>query len=226
MEADLWIVVGLGNPGPRYEGNRHNIGFMVAEALYRRGRHLQWRSSTRFEAELAKGALGRHDVVLVKPQTFMNLSGRSVGPLARFYRVPPERLIVIHDDVDLEPGRLKVKAGGGDGGHKGIRSTAQELGAADFIRIRCGVGRPEVGEVTDYVLRDFTDGEREILEDEIKRAASAVTTVMNRGLREAMNRYNRPPAAKKVQKKEAPQTPGAADEQNPEEEAARSDTTS
>ena len=137
--------------------------------------------------------------------------------------VTREGQLVIHDDVDLEPGRLKVKVGGGDGGHKGVRSTTEVLGEADFVRIRCGVGRPEVGEVTDHVLRDFAEEERELLEEEIKRAAGAVTTVMRRGLRDAMNKYNRLPAA---EKKESTREGGAETEREtrPNEEAATGET--
>jgi len=129
-------------------------------------------------------------VLLAKPQTYMNLSGRTVGPLARFYRIEPANVIAIHDDVDLPLGRLKVKQGGGDGGHKGIRSVTQELGSPDFVRIRFGVGRPARGDVTDFVLSDFADSEREAVAAEVDRASDAVTAVITRGLRAAMNSYN------------------------------------
>jgi PTH1 family peptidyl-tRNA hydrolase len=193
QESALWMVVGLGNPGPSYRANRHNVGFMVAERL---GEGLDWRSSGRFEAQLAKGRVESQSVLMVKPQTYMNLSGRSVGPLARFYGIEPANVIAIHDDVDLPLGRLKVKRGGGDGGHKGIRSVAQELGSPDFIRIRFGVGRPARGDVTDFVLSDFADSEREEVAAQVERAADAVTAVITRGLRAAMNSHNADPKAK------------------------------
>jgi len=190
QESQLWLVVGLGNPGPNYQGNRHNVGFMVADRLYDRGEGLDWQSSGRFEAQLAKRRFENQPVLLVKPQTYMNLSGRTVGPLARFYRIEPANVIAIHDDVDLPLGRLKVKQGGGDGGHKGIRSVTQELGSPDFVRIRFGVGRPVGGDVTDFVLSDFADSEREAVAAQVDRASEAVTAVITRGLRAAMNSYN------------------------------------
>jgi PTH1 family peptidyl-tRNA hydrolase len=198
--ADLWMLVGLGNPTPRYQGNRHNVGFMVLDALASGEGDLDWRSSSRFEAEVAKGRFGGQAVVLAKPQTFMNLSGRAVAGVAHFYDVPVERILAIHDDVDLELGRLRIKAGGGDGGHKGIRSMAQELGSPGFIRVRFGIGRPEVGEIEDFVLRDFGGTERELVDEAIKRAVDAVETTLNQGLREAMNRHNGPLETNEVEK--------------------------
>ncbi len=192
MGSDLWMLVGLGNPGRRYQGNRHNVGFMVVEALAASGEGLEWRSSSRFDAEVAKGLLGGQAVLLVKPQSYMNLSGRPAAGLAHFYEVPVERILAVHDDVDLEVGRLRIKAGGGDGGHKGVRSLAQELGSPGFVRVRFGIGRPQVGEVEDFVLRDFESRERELVEEAIRRAVEAVETTMNLGLREAMNRHNGP----------------------------------
>jgi len=188
-ESALWIVVGLGNPGSTYQGNRHNVGFMVADRLAE-GSSLQWQRSERFAAELCRGRLARAEVLLVKPQTYMNLSGRSVAPLAQFYDVPIGQIAVVHDDVDLELGRLKVKAGGGDGGHKGLRSLGQELGSPEFVRIRVGVGRPVQGDVTDHVLQDFSAEEQAPVADQVGRAADAVIAILTRGLRSAMNTYN------------------------------------
>ena len=196
MDSTLWMVVGLGNPGRQYEGTRHNIGFMVADALAQKA-DLQWRSSSRFEAHYSKGVVARRQVVLVKPQTYMNLSGQAVQALAHFYGVETGQIVAVHDDVDLEPGRLKVKSGGGDGGHKGIRSMAGTLGSPVFFRVRCGIGRPEVGDVTNYVLHAFSDEEAEQLENQIVRASRAVSCLMTRGLRDAMNRFNRPLRPKK-----------------------------
>lgn len=186
------MVVGLGNPGTPYRDNRHNVGFMVADALCDAA-SLRWEPSQRFEAELAKGRLRGRPLVLVKPQTYMNLSGTSAGPLARFYRVDPQHVVAVHDDVDLDLGRLRIKAGGGDGGHKGVRSLAQDLGSPDFVRVRVGVGRPGRGDVTDHVLGDFSAEERILAEQQVRRAAEAVLDVMARGLRHAMNTYNASP---------------------------------
>jgi PTH1 family peptidyl-tRNA hydrolase len=217
-QSTLWIVVGLGNPGPRYQGNRHNVGFMVVDLLRERGEDLLWRPSERFSCELAEGQLGPTQVVLVKPQTYMNLSGTSAGPLARFYNAEPERVVVIHDDVDLDLGRLKVKTGGGDGGHKGLRSLSHELGSSDYLRVRFGVGRPDLGDdVTDHVLADFTDEEREAVADQIERAAGAVTTIMREGMTAAMNRYNTAPKPKKTEETEKEQP---EQEQTPNSEQA------
>jgi peptidyl-tRNA hydrolase, PTH1 family len=192
VAAELWLLVGLGNPGRRYQGNRHNVGFLVADALASAGEDLQPRAASKFAGELAKGTLDGKQVLLLKPQTYMNLSGRSVAAVSRFYEVPLERMVVIHDDVDLELGRLRVKAGGGDGGHKGIRSMAQELGSPEFLRVRAGIGRPEVGEVEDFVLQDFRLEERAVVDEMVARAGEAVRAVLGGGLKEAMNRFNGP----------------------------------
>ena len=194
--AELWLVVGLGNPGRKYQGNRHNVGFMVADALAAAGSDLDWKSSSRFQAELAKGTLDGRAVVLVKPQTYMNASGRAVVAVAGFYGVELERIVAIHDDVDLELGRLRLKSGGGDGGHKGIASMAQDLGGAGFARVRFGVGRPAVGEVADFVLQDFRSEERELVGEQVGRAAEAVRVLLGEGLRVAMNRFNAAPRSK------------------------------
>ena len=193
MDSQLWMVVGLGNPGRQYEDTRHNIGFMVLDAMAHGEGGFCWKSSNRFEAVYSKGSLARQGIVLVKPQTYMNLSGRAVQPLAHFYSVDVDRIIAIHDDVDLEPGRLKVKSGGGDGGHKGIRSMIGTLGSPAFYRVRCGVGRPPRGDVTNFVLNDFYPEEQEQVKDQIDKAARAVACLITRGLKETMNRFNRPP---------------------------------
>ncbi len=195
MEAELWLVVGLGNPGDRYRYNRHNVGFMVVDAIAEGdgGFPWAWQSSRRFSAEHARGTLEGEKVLLVKPQTFMNLSGESVGPLARFYGVPSSRMIVIHDDVDLELGRMKVKQGGGAGGHKGLRSLDQHAGGPGYFRVRCGVGRPEFGDTANYVLGDFPGEEEEQRRALVKDAMAATHVLLKDGLRRAMNRFNKKP---------------------------------
>lgn len=205
MDADLWMVVGLGNPGHEYQQTRHNVGFMVLDTMAERG-DLDWKSSNRFEAQFAKGRVARQGTVLVKPQTYMNLSGRAVQPLANFYNVRVDHIIAVHDDVDLELGRLRVKAGGGDGGHKGIRSMAQLLGSPAFYRVRFGIGRPERGDVSGFVLHAFDAEEAEQVEQQVERAAKAVGCLMTRGLKDAMNRFNGP-----VKSKNKEQPPGEAD---------------
>jgi peptidyl-tRNA hydrolase, PTH1 family len=182
------LVVGLGNPGREHERDRHNVGWMVADELARRmdGR---WRA--KFSGQLAEVRLDALRLALLKPETFMNDSGRSVAAATRFFKVEPESLLVVHDDVDLEPGRLQARAGGGLAGHNGLRSLAQALGTQKFLRLRIGVGRPDRGDprsVADYVLSPF-----ELAEDVgalVSRAADAVETVAREGVEAAQQRFN------------------------------------
>jgi len=182
------LVVGLGNPGREHERDRHNVGWMVADELARRmdGR---WRA--KFSGQLAEVRLDAVRLALLKPETFMNDSGRSVAAATRFFKVEPESLLVVHDDVDLEPGRLQARAGGGLAGHNGLRSLAQTLGTQEFLRLRIGVGRPGRGDprsVADYVLSPF-----ELDEDVgalVSRAADAVETVAREGVEAAQQRFN------------------------------------
>src|SRR5919106_2793466 len=184
------LVAGLGNPGREYAGTRHNVGFMVADELARR-HAASFRS--KFSGEVTDLRLdGR--VALVKPQTFMNESGRSIGAAVRYFKVPPEALLVVHDEVDLEPGRLQVRLGGGLAGHNGLRSVAHHVGTSDFLRLRVGVGRPQRGDrrpVADFVLSPFpVDLDVEGL---VARAADAVELVATEGLEAAQQRFNERP---------------------------------
>jgi PTH1 family peptidyl-tRNA hydrolase len=182
------LVAGLGNPGREYAATRHNVGFMVADELARRLGG-SWRA--KFSGDLAEVRLDGLRLALLKPQTFMNESGRSVGAAVRFFKVEPESLLVVHDEVDLEPGRLQVRLGGGLAGHNGLRSVAQHVGTPDFARLRIGVGRPERGDprpVADFVLSEFPP-ELDV-ESLVARAADAVETVASEGLEEAQNRFN------------------------------------
>jgi PTH1 family peptidyl-tRNA hydrolase len=182
------LVVGLGNPGREYAGTRHNVGFMVAEELARRTGG-SWRG--KFSGELAEVRLDGMRLALLRPQTFMNESGRSVAAAVRFLKVEPEDLLVVHDEVDLDPGRLQVRLGGGLAGHNGLRSVAQQVGSPDFARLRIGVGRPERGDprpVADFVLSEFPP-ELDV-GALVSRAADAVESVAREGLEEAQNRYN------------------------------------
>jgi PTH1 family peptidyl-tRNA hydrolase len=182
------LVAGLGNPGRDYADTRHNVGFMVADELVRRHGG-SWRA--KFSGDLAEMRLDGLRLALLKPQTYMNESGRSVGSAVRFFKVEPEALLVVHDEVDLEPGRLQARLGGGLAGHNGLRSVAQQLGTGDFGRLRIGVGRPERGDprpVADFVLSPFAP---EVdLEGLVARAADAVETIAREGLEEAQNRFN------------------------------------
>ncbi len=150
-----YLIAGLGNPGPRYAATRHNIGFLVAEELVER---LGGSFRSKFSGRLAEVRDGDARLAILCPETFMNLSGRSVGPALRFYKLPPERLVVVHDELDLELGDVRTKAGGGLAGHNGLRSIAEAIGSQDFLRVRIGVGRPDRGEpvpVADWLLQPF-----------------------------------------------------------------------
>ncbi|MCY1021466.1 aminoacyl-tRNA hydrolase [Pyxidicoccus sp. MSG2] len=187
------LIVGLGNPGREYEQNRHNIGFMVVEALLPRARAQL--NQEKFAAKVGQGTLAGERVLFVEPQTYMNLSGRSVAEAARFYKVPVEDVLVIHDELDLPFGRLQLKAGGGSGGHNGLKSTVSSLGDEGFIRLRFGIGKPEGPNarerVAGYVLSNFDDGERRQLEELIGRSVDVTETWIRDGLSVAMNRFNR-----------------------------------
>ena len=182
------LVVGLGNPGREYERNRHNVGFMVVDELARR-HDGAWRS--KFSGRLADVRIDDHRVGLLKPETYMNESGRSVQAAAGFYKLEPDAILVVHDESDLETGRLQVRLGGGLAGHNGLRSVAQHLGTADFLRLRVGVGRPERGDrrpLADYVLGDFEPHEDP--DGIVARAAEAVETLDAGGLEAAQRQFN------------------------------------
>jgi PTH1 family peptidyl-tRNA hydrolase len=182
------LVVGLGNPGREHARDRHNAGWMVVDELARRHGG-SFRS--KFSGQLGEIRLGDLRLGLLKPETYMNLSGDSLGAAARFYKVPLESIAVVHDDVDLESGRLQVRLGGGLGGHNGLRSVKQGLGSADFLRTRVGVGRPGRSDrrpVADYVLSPFApEDDADAL---VARAADAVETLARDGLEEAQRRFN------------------------------------
>ena len=182
------LVAGLGNPGREYERTRHNAGWLVLDELARRHGG-SWRS--KFNGSLAEIRLDGSRLALLKPQTYMNESGRSVGAAARFFKAPAESLLVVHDDVDLEPGRLQARRGGGLAGHNGLRSLAQHLGTQDFLRLRIGVGRPGRGDprpVKDWVLSPFTPNEDP--DALIARSVEAVETIVREGLEAAQQRFN------------------------------------
>ncbi|HUG65397.1 MAG TPA: aminoacyl-tRNA hydrolase [Gaiellaceae bacterium] len=182
------LVAGLGNPGPRHERDRHNVGWMVVDELALRcGASFK----SKFNGRLADARIGGHRVALLKPETFMNESGRSIAAASRFYKVPIDAVLVVHDDVDLDVGRLQARAGGGLAGHNGLRSIAQVLGGADFQRLRVGVGRPGRGDprdVADFVLSPFEAHEDR--DDIVSRGADAVEVVVSEGLEEAQRRFN------------------------------------
>jgi PTH1 family peptidyl-tRNA hydrolase len=182
------LVVGLGNPGREYAGHRHNVGWMVVDELARR-HGVSWKG--KFNGQLAELRLDGHRVALLKPETFMNDSGRSVAAAARFYKLEPDAILVIHDEIDLESGRLQARRGGGLAGHNGLRSVAAHLKTPEFLRLRVGVGRPGRGDrrtAADYVLSNFqAEDDRDGL---VSRAADAVEMLDAEGLERAQAQYN------------------------------------
>jgi PTH1 family peptidyl-tRNA hydrolase len=188
--AEPLLVVGLGNPGPNYAATRHNLGFMVADRLAER-LHAGFKVHKRSGAEIVTGRLGGHSVVVAKPRCFMNESGRQIGPLAKFYSVPPVDVIVIHDDLDLDFGRVRLKVGGGEGGHNGLRSVAAALASKDFQRVRIGIGRP-LGrkDPAVFVLEKFSAAEKADVPTICEQAADATELLIELGLEPAQNRVH------------------------------------
>ncbi|HSA50147.1 MAG TPA: aminoacyl-tRNA hydrolase [Yinghuangia sp.] len=187
-DSGPWLVVGLGNPGPEYAGNRHNIGFMVADLLAERagGKF----KAHKARAQVVEGRLAGQRVVLAKPMTYMNLSGGPVTALRDFYKVPLDRIVVIHDELDIDFPVLRLKRGGGDNGHNGLKSITKSLGP-DYFRVRFGIGRPPGRmDVAAFVLRDFSSTERKGLDVEVDRAADAVESLLTDGLERAQSLYN------------------------------------
>ena len=182
------LIVGLGNPGQKYEKTRHNIGFEALRCLGDRwGIEI---SRGKFHGVYGTGEVRGVPVALLEPQTFMNLSGKSVQAAAKFFDVPPEEIIVFHDEIDLEPGKLKLKQGGGHGGHNGLRDMVKHLSSKEFIRVRMGVGRPEHGDVSGYVLSKFTPYEADLIDDLVQRACDAVETILREDLTAAQNAFH------------------------------------
>ena len=185
-----WVVAGLGNPGDEYARSRHNAGFMIVDRIAKaNGAKL---SRRKFKGLIAEITLAGKAAVLVKPQTFYNLSGECVAALLGYFKIAPERLIVVHDELDIEAGRLRIKQGGGDAGNRGVRSIAEALGATGFVRVRIGIGRPADPDEDnkDYLLTPMNAKERQEMESSLERAAGAVEAVAESGLERAMNRYN------------------------------------
>ncbi|NUR73130.1 MAG: aminoacyl-tRNA hydrolase [Hamadaea sp.] len=190
-----WLVVGLGNPGPQYAHNRHNVGFMVADLLAKRVGGSFARKTRGGVAEVAEGRLGygvdAPKLVLAKPMTYMNLSGGPVAALALFYKVPPAQVIAVHDELDIPYGQIRMKQGGGEGGHNGLRSMSKSLSTKDYLRLRFGIGRPPGRQdPADYVLSDFSAAERKELEFLVDRAADAVESLIVKGLEPTQNAYH------------------------------------
>ncbi|MGN6576116.1 MAG: aminoacyl-tRNA hydrolase [Nocardioides sp.] len=199
-ENGVWLIVGLGNPGPSYAGNRHNVGYRVADELASRiGSGFRPHKSGR--AEVVEGRLGGPmsgagsgggvRVVLARPRCYMNETGGPVSTLAKFYKVPVERVVAIHDELDIGFDTLRLKKGGGDNGHNGLRSMRASLGSGEFYRVRVGIGRPPGRQnPADFVLSDYSSAERKVLPFQVDRAADAIETLLTEGLDAAQSRYN------------------------------------
>jgi len=182
------VIVGLGNPGKRYDGTRHNVGFMVVDALAAGPGVSSFQS--RFEGDMAEWREGEEKTLLVKPETFMNLSGRCVRQVLDFYQVEPADLLVVCDDFNLPLGKLRFRARGTHGGHNGLRDIQSHLGTTDYPRLRVGVGAPEEGEAIDHVLGKFRPSEKPIIKDALERSVEGVLLWKSQGIEKCMNQYN------------------------------------
>jgi PTH1 family peptidyl-tRNA hydrolase len=184
------LIVGLGNPGIQYEQTRHNAGFMVVDKLA--GDFGIALSKNKYDVRYGRGVIEGHEVLLAKPMAFMNLSGPPVQKLAAYFRIPSGDMLIIHDDIDLAFGRLQIKEKGGHGGHKGLKSIINAVGEDEFVRLRIGVGRSEMGSsVSDHVLGPFYDDESKLLDSMLNRARDAVVTILTEGSKLGMNRFNK-----------------------------------
>jgi len=192
VSDEVWLVVGLGNPGPSYAGHRHNIGYQVGDELARRV-GATFRTHKSRTADVVEGRLtvGGPRVVLARPRCYMNETGGPVSSLARFYKVPVGRVVVVHDELDIPFDTLRLKLGGGDNGHNGLRSIRASLGSGDFYRVRVGVGRPPGRQdPADFLLSDYTASERRIVPFQVDKAADAVESLLTRGLADTQTRFN------------------------------------
>ena len=189
-----WLIVGLGNPEKKYAANRHNVGFCVLDRLAAEaGVSI---TDRRFQGWFGRAAVGRHALLLLKPATFMNASGGAAAQAARFYKIPPAQVVVVYDDIDLEFARLRLRAGGGHGGHRGVASVIEALGTREFVRLRVGVGRPPAGmDPIAHVLSDFSAAEQPAIEKTLEEAVEAALSLVMDGLEKTMTHFNRRAAA-------------------------------
>lgn len=184
----MWLIAGLGNPGSRYEKTRHNVGFLVLEEFIRR-QQLEFKEKEAYK--ICKGSLGDEKIILLEPLTFMNRSGAAVREIMQKSNISPEKLIVIHDDLDLETGILKIRKKGSSGGHKGIESIIQNIGTQEFIRLKIGIGRDPFVPTEKYVLSKFRKEEIQLIKEAIAKAVESAQAIITDGVESAMNRFNR-----------------------------------
>ena len=182
------LIVGLGNPGDAYHETRHNAGFLVLDKVAETF-SITW-DKKKFDVVMGRGMIGTREVILAKPQAYMNRSGPPVLKLANYFKISCEELLIVHDDIDLTFGRIKIKENGGHGGHNGLRSLIEALGGGDFSRIRVGIGRSEAFTVTDHVLGKFNAAENSVLDQIISKARDAIVTIFDKGMLEGMNTFN------------------------------------
>ena len=191
--STIRLIVGLGNPGREYETTRHNVGFQWVDELAR-AQNTSFKSEAKFHGLTARGQLHGYEVFLLKPQTFMNLSGRAVGALAQFYKIAPAEMLVVHDELDLPPGVARLKTGGGHGGHNGLKDIIAQLGTKDFWRLRIGIGHPgDRAEVSNYVLNDPRREERELIDEAMQRAQNVAHLVIEGKIEAAMLKLHSQP---------------------------------
>jgi len=182
--------VGLGNPGSQHEQTRHNVGFIFVEELAR-SKGALWKMESKFHGEVCKTSLAGSDVWLLKPNTYMNLSGKSVAALANFYKISPESILVVHDELDIPPGQLRLKQGGGHGGHNGLRDIIAKMGSREFLRLRIGIGHPgDSRDVTNFVLGKASQSEQKLIEDAVDEALRVIPQICEGDLQPAMNRLH------------------------------------
>jgi PTH1 family peptidyl-tRNA hydrolase len=195
LKPPLALIVGLGNPGPEYANHRHNIGFQIVQSLAN-AHGLAFVRHKKAKARVAEGKIGERTVLLAKPQTFMNLSGKTVARLSRDRDIPPGCILVVHDDLDLPLGRLRARPNGGSGGHNGLRSIIETLGSRDFVRLRVGIDRPPGSlDPAEYVLEPFAGEDGDLVAETVGRAVQAVESWLAEGIVATMDRFNRPPSS-------------------------------
>ncbi|MDX1824882.1 MAG: aminoacyl-tRNA hydrolase [Thiohalomonadales bacterium] len=190
MSSCVQLIVGLGNPGTKYEQTRHNVGFVFVDELAR-SKGANWKLENKFHGEVCKLSLAGNEVWLLKPNTYMNLSGKSVAALARFYKIAPESILVVHDELDIPPGQLRLKQGGGHGGHNGLRDIVAQMGSREFLRLRVGIGHPgDSRDVTNYVLGKASPEDQKHIDTAIDEAMRTLPQVMEGDMQPAMNRLH------------------------------------
>jgi PTH1 family peptidyl-tRNA hydrolase len=190
LSSRIQLIVGLGNPGPQYEKTRHNAGFWFVDAIAR-AHNISLKPETRFHGEAGKGLIDGTEVWLLKPMTFMNRSGQGVAALARFYKIDAEQILIAHDELDLPPGTVRLKQGGGHGGHNGLRDTIAQLGSREFQRLRLGIGHPgHASQVADYVLTKPSGSDRQRIEEAVEKALDNLSLIASGDQQKAMNRLH------------------------------------